>query len=443
MVDLTVYPTGVEPTLGLKQVFGRLGTSSELCLKSVNIGLRSFESYAMLGDDLASAKATLRTISTAMPLGNTDPEIELALLALASVWQTCHTYQTQMAQRRANLELDPNKVPEMSSDDHASLRSRFLANHEDIILVEQNEPHKRFVEKVSRDFLVQAIVKFYEIAEIRTKDEQITMKTGFTDTAEDLLKISKKEEEVPAASLEIFWNRLNALFVALEYLNICSFTKTAGPLRYVKELRVFERERSGLAAMLLVDKVIRKKVQEVQEEERETFKTFSAALIEVLDNHKYLWNDARTRISNRSPGTPQGSKRKLQDEKEDKDEPPTPQKVAKAARRKKQKMKRNELLKAAKAQLKAGAAAPPGSTGGGGSGQHSFPPPAPHAQARPTAGAKKKIPDDEFKKINAASYTGDRRCNFYNSSLGCKVTNCKWKHTCVICGAAHPMVGNH
>ena len=137
MVDQTSYPAGLEPTLGLKQVFGRLGTVSELCLKSARLGLRSVENYAMLGDDLASAKATLKTISANAPLGSNEAEIELALLALASVWQTCHSYQTQMAQRRANLELDPNKVPEMSSDDHASLRSRFLANHEDVILVLQ------------------------------------------------------------------------------------------------------------------------------------------------------------------------------------------------------------------------------------------------------------------------------------------------------------------
>ena len=442
MVDLTTYPTGLEPTLGLKQVFGRLNVPSELCIKSVRLGLKSVENYAMLGDDLSSAKATLRTISSGSPLGVDDPAIEIALLSLASVWQTCHTYQSQMAQRRANLELDPNKVPEMSSDDHASLRTRFLTHHEDMVLVDQNEPHKRFVEKLSRDFLVQAIVKFYEIAEIRTKDETITSKTGFTETAEDLLRISKKEEDAPAASLEIFWNRLNALFVALEYLNICSFSKASGPLRYMKELRVFERERSGLASMLLVDKIMRKKVQEVQEDDRAKFKTYSDALIEVLDNHKYLWNDARTRIANRpAPAADtRGVKRKTEDE--DKDDPPMPPKVAKAARRKKQKAKQKELLKAAKAQMR-----PTGQQGGAGGGganaQQPPAPPAPHANARPTTGAKKKIPDGEFKKIAAATYTGDRRCNFYNSSLGCTVPNCKWKHKCVVCGADHPMAGNH
>ena len=201
MVDHTSYPAGQEPALALRQVFGRLSTSSEICLKASKAGLRTVESFAMLGDDLKSAKITLKTITAASPLGSNESEIEVALLALAAVWQTCHTYQAQMAQRRANLELDPNKVPEMSSDDHASFRNRFLTNHEDMVLVDQNEPHKKLVEKISRDFLVQAIVKFYEIAEMRTKDETITQKTGFTETAEELLKVSKKDEALqPPAS---------------------------------------------------------------------------------------------------------------------------------------------------------------------------------------------------------------------------------------------------
>ena len=98
MVDHTSYPAGLEPALALRQVFGRLNTSSELCLKASKAGLRSVESFAMLGDDLKSAKTTLKTITASAPLGGNESEIEVALLALAAVWQTCHTYQAQMDQ---------------------------------------------------------------------------------------------------------------------------------------------------------------------------------------------------------------------------------------------------------------------------------------------------------------------------------------------------------
>ena len=68
MVDHTVYPANHEPTLGLRQVFGRLGIDSALCLKAAKAGLKSVESFAMLGDDLASAKTTIKAITAGDPL---------------------------------------------------------------------------------------------------------------------------------------------------------------------------------------------------------------------------------------------------------------------------------------------------------------------------------------------------------------------------------------
>ena len=91
MLDHTVYPANNEPTLGLRQVFGRLGIDSDLCLKAAKAGLKSVESFAMLGDDLASAKSTIKAITAGDPLSANAPEIEVALLSLACVWQTCHT----------------------------------------------------------------------------------------------------------------------------------------------------------------------------------------------------------------------------------------------------------------------------------------------------------------------------------------------------------------
>ena len=127
-----------------------------------------------------------------------------------------------------------------------------------------------------------------------------------------------------------------------------------------------------------------------------------------------------------------GSKRKAEDQSETE----TPTKTPKAAQRAKARQRTKELLKEAKAlkkgQSSATSAAVP-------------PPPAPAPVPRSAGAARtaKKIPDGEFKKIMAVHYSGDRRCNFYNSSLGCKVTKCKWKHKCVECNADHPYIGNH
>ena len=53
--------------------------------------------------------------------------------------------------------------------------------------------------------------------------------------------------------------------------------------------------RSARACLLAADSLIRKKVNRLQAEQRQLYGTFEDAIIEFLNNHKYLWNDARTK----------------------------------------------------------------------------------------------------------------------------------------------------
>ena len=87
---------------------------------------------------------------------------------------------------------------------------------------------------------------------------------------------------------------MHAFLVGLEYLNICDFSHSAGPLRYLSELEEWRHEHRGLALLLTVDTLIRKKVYRLNADQRKTFPSFSSALVEVLTHHKQLWNDARS-----------------------------------------------------------------------------------------------------------------------------------------------------
>ena len=101
---------------------------------------------------------------------------------------------------------------------------------------EHKEPHKKFVEKLSRDFLVHGMVPYYTVSEIRVRSDTISQKTGLTRTAEDLLTVSKADEPDQVTDVQTLLNRIHAFFMALEYLNICGYSRAAGPLRYLQEL---------------------------------------------------------------------------------------------------------------------------------------------------------------------------------------------------------------
>lgn len=296
MVDLTAYADEAHtPKIALRQIFGRLGLRSELCRAAADGGLLSVEVFAMLGDTATAVKTSLQTLLPTATLGVDAAAQELSLMQLAAVWHSCFALQGQFASRRARMEEDPNKIPEMAQEDHAEFRSRFVTAHPDVILLDAKEPHKKFVEKLSRDFLVHGMVPFYTVAEIRTRADSIVQKSGLTKNAEDLLTISKAEEPEQVTDVQTLLHRVHAYFMALEYLNICTYSRKAGPLRYLQELEQFRTECPGLPYLLSADSLIRKKVNRLQAEQRELYGTYEQALLEVLDNHKYLWNDARTK----------------------------------------------------------------------------------------------------------------------------------------------------
>lgn len=254
MVDRTTYPADQVPELALRQIFGRQRLPEPLCLLMAEVGLRSLDTFAMLGDTIAAVKTTLRAVvPDPARLGANDPARELALTSLAAVWKTCSTLQEHFASRRAKMEEDPTKVSEIPGDDHAEFRDQFVTKHPDVLLHPHREPHRKFVERLQRDFMVHGSVPFYQVGEIRVRSEQIVQKAGISKTAEDLLKVVATDQPVAAASESQVMDKLHAFFVALEYLNICDFTAAQGPLKYLSELEEWRHENKGLALLLAVD----------------------------------------------------------------------------------------------------------------------------------------------------------------------------------------------
>ena len=205
----------------------------------------------------------------------------------------------------------------------------------------------------------------------------------------------------------------------LEYLNICGYSRAAGPLRYMQELEQFRIDCPGLPYVMAADSLIRKKIYRLQSEQRETYGSFQEALLEVINNHKYLWNDARTKAVLAKVERKDHEPVREPDQVQMSDSP------AKSPNKNKKKRARNkELLKEAKQLKKA----------------------QEKDQKPPKVERDKRIPEAEWKSISqaASAVSGEKRCHFYNSSMGCSMGDKRrFKHTCMKCGARHPMVGNH
>ena len=250
------------------------------------------------------------------------------------------------------MEEAPSKVPEIPGEDHAEFRETFVSRHPDVVLPVHREPHRKFVERVQRDHLVHGFVHFYEVGEIRTRNEQIAQKSGLSKNAEDLLRVVTIDQPATASSESQVMDKLHAFFITLEYLNICEFSFKAGPLKYLAELEEWRHENRGLALLLAADSLIRKKVHRVSSDQRKKFGTFSAALLEVLTNHKQLWNDARSsaeldkfkQAATSAPTTPPKKRARSTS-------PPSPPSTAKAKKNRNRRARQKVQLQQAKAVL--------------------------------------------------------------------------------------------
>ena len=430
MVDRTAYAPDKVPDLALRQIFERQRLDPGLCKLMADSKLLTVDMFAMLGESISAVKRTLQAlIPDSTKFGPDEPSVELALTSLAAVWKTCSVMQEQFATRRAKMEEDPGKVPEIPGDDHAEFREQFVARHPDVLLPHHREPHRKFVERVQRDYMVHGALPFYEVGEIRTRSETLVQKSGLSKNAEDLLKVVTVDQPVAAASESQVMDKLHAFFVTLEYLNICDFSLAHGPLKYLELLEEWRHEHRGLALLLTVDSLIRKKVAKLMSDHRKTYTTFSKALLEVLDNHKQLWNDARSSAElekfkqaghSASPVTPpRGSKR----ERSPSDQP-TPKKTARAKKNKARRERHKEIVRKAK-------------EGNQETDRRRDPP-------KTKLVKDSRIPAQEWQSITSFKYSGKRRCPWFNCSLGCRFGEaCKNDHLCVECGKPHAWHGNH
>ena len=103
-----------------------------------------------------------------------------------------------------------------------------------MLLTYHREPHLNLVERIHHHHMVHGAVAFYEVAELRTRSDQIIQTSGISKTTEDLAKVVQSDSKSTLSSW--LWSNLN----------LCEFSQAAGPLKYLSELEDWCRENRGV-----------------------------------------------------------------------------------------------------------------------------------------------------------------------------------------------------
>ena len=159
MVDRAVYAQGTKPSQAVSQICARAKVPADVCIRFAVTDLRTVEMISVLGENHEKVRLSFTRISGGdQALGADDQEREKTLLWACVVWTACSKLHEVSSVQRAKMESDPHIIPSLPQDDVADFRSRFVLSHPDVILLPCREPHKKFVERLHRDFTIDSMV---------------------------------------------------------------------------------------------------------------------------------------------------------------------------------------------------------------------------------------------------------------------------------------------
>ena len=383
---------------------------------------------AMLGDSFDSVKVTFTKLAGGdAALGSSDAARERVLLWVLVTWTACLKLHEVQSVQRAKMEAEPHVIPSLPQDDVADFRSRFTAAHPDVVLLPSREPHQKFIERVHRDFTINSIVPCYEVGEMRRRNEIVAQKAGLAPSADLLIKLVQQDElRVPVVSEPEVFERLHSFFVALEYLNICSFNDADGLLLYYRELQVFNQEAPGLQTLLKADRLVRREVHRLNTDERQSYPTFQEALLFVLKNCRWLWDKARIEAALTGSSSTAVAEVPARKRPADDSHDVSSSKVSKSKRRR---TRVQEKLKS----LGSSPAVPA--------------PPAPAVNSKgrskgtKSKGDRPKFPQALWAKVSSFK---SNKCKFFNCGNCSAASSCAPElHACCECGGSHSYVSEH
>ena len=67
---------------------------------------------------------------------------------------------------------------EIAVGDYAQMKTKYMGVHPDYIVTDFREPHKKFIERIIRDFTIHEVLLPYELCEVRLKSEKSSKKAA-------------------------------------------------------------------------------------------------------------------------------------------------------------------------------------------------------------------------------------------------------------------------
>ena len=125
--------------------------------------------------------------------------------------------------------------------------------------------------------MVQECVPVFKLGEILLASELIVHKSGISESAGQMLKVSKQDVTAQVRNTTDALNRLHAFYVGLEYTGQLAFSKSGA----------WSRRGSGSPSWLMSSS------KESMLGHADGYSRYAVAVHKILSNHKDLWSECR------------------------------------------------------------------------------------------------------------------------------------------------------
>ena len=159
-IDTTAYTPMATPEVSLRQIWHLVALPAELRLALAGAGVVQLDLFANLGQNVEQFMAQVKKLIDVKIIGEGPAEV-MNETRLASAWKKASNMQLSNDSMRNDLTRNPTTIPEIPMALYNDYRAKFCAQHPDFILLEYKEPHKKFLERLTRDLIVHEVVPAY------------------------------------------------------------------------------------------------------------------------------------------------------------------------------------------------------------------------------------------------------------------------------------------
>ena len=179
-VDSTPYTADARPDQTLRQVLHAASVPEAFRLRLAEVGVLTNDVMADLGESPQAFVQNIKALLTGdNPFGEA-PQSTIVEAKQVSSWRKSRALMEETDSKRSKLMEDLHMIPEIPIHEYNSYRANFVTRHPDVLVVDFEEPHKKFLERLIRDLTVNEVVLPYRLGEIRLRSEDVVQKPGLS-----------------------------------------------------------------------------------------------------------------------------------------------------------------------------------------------------------------------------------------------------------------------